>query len=349
MEKRYFFNSSKKRGADKKIRVLITGAGTATTQSVIKGLRQQKEFDVYLIGVDMQENAAGRYLCDKFYLVPGASSPFFLKELLRICKKEKVDLLIPIIDYEFEKLAKNANKFEEIGCKAVISSPETIEICNNKFKTEKFFIRNNLLTAKSYSKKEIKNTRIKFPLFVKPAILGRATIDAYKANNKRELLYYLAKVKNPIIQEFIEGEEYTIDVLSNFEGRAIAAIPRKRIETKGGLSYKGLIVKDSQMIRKGKLIAERTGIIGPCNIQCFKNKKGELFFSEINPRFSGALVLTIASGFNAPLALIKLFLGEKIKFNINKIKNNLLMLRYWEEIFVEPKKNKILKKDYRLL
>ena len=215
----------------------------------------------------------------------------------------------------------------------VISKPKTIELCNNKIKTQKFFIQNRFLTPKSYSLREIKQNRIKFPLFIKPAIGGRATLDAYRINYPAELSFYLKKVKNPIIQEFIKGEEYTIDVLSDFQGKPVGAVPRKRIETKGGVSYKGQIVKNEEMIIKSKLIAEKAGIIGPCNIQCFKSK-GKLFFTEINPRFSGTLILTVAGGFNTPSALLKIFNGEKINFTLNQLKDGLLMLRYWEEIFV---------------
>lgn len=340
MEKKY---------KSKKIKVLLTGGGTATAQSVIKGLRQQREINVYIITADMQKTAAGRYFSDKFYTIPPASSPDFIRKVLEICKKENVHLLIPIVDYEFKKFAENIQKFEKINCKVVISSPKTIEICNNKYKTEKFFIKNNIPTTESYSAAQVKRKRVKFPLFVKPAINGRATIDAYKINDKNELRNYLKKVERPLIQEFIKGEEYTIDVLSDFSGKAVAAVPRKRLETKGGLSYKGQVVKSDEMAKMGKFIAEKAGIIGPCNIQCFKKKRGQLIFSEINPRFSGTLVLTIASGFNAPLALIKLFLGEKVKFGKNKIKTGLTMLRYWEEVFIESRGNKILKKNYNLL
>ena len=138
---------------------------------------------------------------------------------------------------------------------------------------------------------------------------------------------------SPLFQEFAEGDEYTVDVLSDFQGRVIAAVPRKRIEMKVGISYKGVTVNDPEMIAMAKKISERAGIIGPCNIQCFRDEKGLNFF-EINPRFSGSLPLTIAAGLNGPLFLTRLVIGASPCNSDNMFAEHLTMLRYWNEFFV---------------
>jgi carbamoyl-phosphate synthase large subunit len=317
----------------KKISVLITGAGTATCQSVIKGFRQQKEIDVRVTTVDVNPDSAGRYFSHSFYAVPMAKEPNFLDELLNICKKEKIQLLIPIVDYEFQKIARNKNLFEEFGCKVAISSPETISIFNEKDKTYKFFKENNIPTPKTYSPEELKKPNsLKYPLFMKPRE-GRATLDVHKINNPQELEYYSSISEDFIVQDFHAGKEFTIDALTDFEGNVIEVLPRQRIETKVGLSYKGITVKDDEMIRYGKLIMEKGKIIGHCNIQFFKTDKGIIFF-EANPRYSGTLVLSLAAGFNSPLLLAKIALGEKVKPRIGQFEDGVLMLRYWEEVFV---------------
>jgi carbamoyl-phosphate synthase large subunit len=317
----------------KKINVLITGAGTATCQSVIKGFRQQKEIDVRVTTVDVNPDSAGRYFSHSFYAVPMAKEPNFLDELLNICKKEKIQLLIPIVDYEFQKIARNKNLFEEFGCKVAISSPETISIFNEKDKTYKFFKENDIPTPRTYSPEELKKPNsLKYPLFMKPRE-GRATLDVHKINNPQELEYYSSISEDFIVQDFYEGKEFTIDALTDFDGNVIEVLPRQRIETKVGLSYKGITVKDDEMIRYGKLIMEKGKIIGHCNIQFFKTAKGIIFF-EANPRYSGTLVLSLAANFNSPLLLAKMALGEKVKPRIGEFEDGVLMLRYWEEVFV---------------
>lgn len=318
----------------KKINVLISGAGTATCQSVIKGFRQQNEIDVRVTTMDMNPQSTARYFSHSFYTVPMAKDPSFLDRLLDICKKEKIGLLIPIVDYEFQKIARNINLFEELGCKVAISSPETISIFNEKDKTYKFFTENNIPTPRTYSTEELKDPQsLKYPLFMKPRE-GRATLDVHKINNPQELEYYSSICEDFIVQDFYEGKEFTIDALSDFEGNVIEVLPRQRIETKVGLSYKGITVKDDEMIRYGKLIMEKGKIIGHCNIQFFQTDNGLVFF-EANPRYSGTLVLSLAAGFNSPLLLAKIVLGEKVKPRIGDFEDGVLMLRYWEEVFID--------------
>lgn len=317
----------------KKINVLISGAGTATCQSVIKGFRQQNEIDVRVTTMDMNPQSTARYFSHSFYTVPMAKDPSFLDRLLDICKKEKIGLLIPIVDYEFQKIARNINLFEELGCKVAISSPETISIFNEKDKTYKFFTENNIPTPRTYSTEELKDPQsLKYPLFMKPRE-GRATLDVHKINNPQELEYYSSICEDFIVQDFHDGKEFTIDALSDFEGNVIEVLPRQRIETKVGLSYKGITVKDDEMIRYGKLIMEKGKIIGHCNIQFFQTDNGLVFF-EANPRYSGTLVLSLAAGFNSPLLLAKIVLGEKVKPRIGDFEDGVLMLRYWEEVFL---------------
>ena len=322
--------------------VLITGAGTVTAVSVIKGLRLQNEIKVHIIAADMNDFVIGRYFADEFVEIPPSNKEEFISELLSICKLKKVDMLIPIIDYEFKKISENRHRFEQIQCKPIISSSETIKICNNKFLTYKFFIQNNIPTAKSYESKDIRKNinEIVFPLFIKPAFDGRSSINSFKINNREELQYYMNIIKNPIVQEYINGQEYTLDGLNDLNGKPICIVPRIRIETKGGVSVKGKTIYDREMMDWGMKISEKLGIIGPFNIQCFRSKSS-IVFIEINPRFSGAHALTILSGLNSAHLLCKMIIGHKVEPFLNKIKYNISMLRYWNETFLDENDNKI--------
>jgi carbamoyl-phosphate synthase large subunit len=318
----------------KSLKVLITAAGTVTCQSIIKGFRQQQEVDVCITTVDASPMSAGRYFADRFYLIPSAPDPAYLPTLLEIVEREHIQLLIPILDEEFMKLAEGRAQFERRGCRVVISSPQTVATCNQKDKTSQFFLANGIATPQAWRADELPEVdRIPYPIFVKPRTNGRGSVGVHKICNAAEFLVWKDRVEDPIYNEFVEGEEYTIDVLTDFEGRVLAVLPRRRVEVKAGVSYKGLTVRDPEMIRMGKLIAEKAGILGPANIQCFKTPRGLIFF-EINARFSGTLAFSIAAGLNSPLLLAKCALGEKVERRIDDFEDGLMMLRFWDEIFV---------------
>lgn len=321
-------------GGKPQIRVLITGSGTVTCQSFIKAMRQQDELDPYIVTTDPNPQSAGRYFSNAFYEIPLAKSPDFLPVLTDIIRKERIQLLIPIVDYEFDKIAASVEDFEKLGCKTAISSADSIAKANEKEKTFRFFCDIGIDTPQTWLPSELPDpASLTYPLFIKPRT-GRASLDTHKVTNAEELKYYLGLVDDAVVQEYIDGREYTIDVLSDFDCRVIGVVPRERLETKVGISYKGITIDDPKMVENAAFIAEKLKIVGHCNMQLFIDTKGKYWFFEINPRYSGTLALTTASGLNSPLLLCKIVLGHDVKPIIGQYEKNLLMLRYWEEVFV---------------
>jgi carbamoyl-phosphate synthase large subunit len=317
------------------VSILITGMGSTTAISVIKGLRKQHEISIRVIGVDInaENTIAGSTFCDKFYTVPLAIGQNYIPEILRICELEKVEILFPIIDIELEIIAENIEAFQNRGIQVWLSNLRTIQICNDKYKTYQFFKENQFSTPQSWLPEEVadREERMPYPLIVKPR-RGVSSIDVFRVENVSELKRALSHVKQPILQECLEGEEFTIDVVSDRESNVLAVVPRKRIHVKAGISYKGLTVADNSLIEQATKIAQSLKIVGHSNIQCMA-KGGKAYFFEVNPRFSAALPLTIASGVNSPLLLVKLSLGERLKRDDLKFQEGVYMARYWEEIF----------------
>ena len=128
-----------------------------------------------------------------------------------------------------------------------------------------------------------------------------------------------------------------MDAFLDFNKKVIALVSRSRDERKQGESMKGVTLKEDRILKLAKKVAEESGIIGPCNIQCFKGDDGEIYFFEINARFPGNATHTIASGVDTPRILIKLLKGEKIKPMIGKFEENLNVYRYTSELFVDKK------------
>jgi len=320
-----------------KVKILITSAGSTNGVNVIKALREQKQIKVSLIAVDMSPLAAGFYMANKYYMVPKADAPDFIPNILKICKKEKIKIIIPTFSYELPVFAKNKGIFEKEGIKMAISSYETYLETENKIKTNECFKKWRVPFPKIYTKLDIKKRRIKFPAIVKP-IEASGSKGVVKVLNWKELFFFKKYIKNSFIQEFVEGEEYTIDGICDLKGNMIAASPRIRLKTKGGLAVKSITIFDPQIIDYTKKIVERFKIIGPFNVQCIKRGK-QVKFIEVNSRFpSGGLPLAVKAGLNIPLIVIKLLLGEKIEKP--RIKENIIMTRYWDAIIVKKINNK---------
>ena len=324
----------------RKFKILIDGAGTATAISVIKGLRKQDKYEIEIICIDMDEFNAGRFFADKFYKVPPATFQDFLSSVLSICQQENIDIFIPIIDLSFQKLSENKDKFEQLGTFLLIPEPEVVDITDDKFKTYIFFKENKLPTPRVFTNiKEIN----KFPVFIKPRKGGRASINTFKIQDRDELEFYIRKYNNMIIQEFVEGEEFTADCLNSLDGEFIECVIRKRIETKGGVSIKSEIIKGevSKRIKEHIIkITERLKIPGSYNIQGFITDNNSILFTEINPRFAGTHSFTIEAGLNSVKYILDMYCGAKtheIKQKIN-INTNLKMVRYWDEVFIDDGK-----------
>ena len=320
-----------------KIKVLITGVGSTTAISVIKGLKKQTKYEIKIIGTDIfqEDSIAGSKFCDKFFVVPPASNePEYISKLLDVINKESIDILIPIVDIELEIIAKNRIAFNNTFI--LLSSYETIMRCNDKMNTYEFFNKYDLPTLKTISiqkndniNDKILDSDLKYPLITKPRN-GVSSRDVYEIKNFRENAL-IRRVDNPILQEKGFGEEYTIDIFGDGE-RLISAVPRKRIETRSGISYKGKTVRNKILIKYSEIIYRKLKFIGPANLQCFV-KGDDVKFFDINPRFSGSLPLTIESGINTPLLALQIVSGQQLTPITNfKI---VQMCRYWDEVFYD--------------
>jgi carbamoyl-phosphate synthase large subunit len=317
------------------INVLITGMGSTTAISVVKGLRQQKEIKLRIIGVDInnKNEIAGSSFCDTFYRVPWAIHSNYIEEIIKICQFEHIQVIFPIIDNELEIIAENINLFHNLNIKVWLSKINTIQICNDKYETYKFLLKHQFPTPQSWLPEEIegRESEMIYPLIVKPRN-GFSSIDVFRVENVVDLLQTLKKVNQPILQEYLSGTEFTIDVVADDKSHILAVVPRERIQVKAGISYKGRTVKNEKLSGQAKEIAQALNINGHCNIQCrFQNNIPKFF--EVNPRFSGTLPLTIAAGINSPLILLKLTRGENLDRCVFDFREGVYMARYWEERF----------------
>lgn len=292
-----------------------------------------------IIGGDMDLNAPAMHFVDKAIQLPKITDKNYIDEIIKISKQEKIDLIIPTIDTELLILAQNRDRIEkETNVKINLSDLEFIEICRDKYKTQEFFEKNGFGVPKLITKQMIAENNYTFPLFIKP-LNGSSSINTFKINTQKELEFFKDYVPNPLIQECLIGDEFTVDVFCDFENNPITIVPRKRLATRSGEISKGLISKDREIIEDIKKLVKVFKVKGHITIQCMKTKNG-IKYIEINPRFGGGAPMSIMAGADSTENLYRLLLNEKLFYNEN-YEDKLLSLRYDEAIFISENGNVI--------
>ena len=170
-----------------------------------------------------------------------------------------------------------------------------------------------------------------FPLIIKPSV-GSGTTDVWRLDNYKDLKFFFRKVKNPIVQQFIKAQEFTIDVLNTDRSQFVTAVPRLRLRVKNGQSFQGQIVNDPKIIIYAKHLSKIFKLNGPANIQILK-VGSEIYLIEVNPKFGAGSILTFENGVNIPLLYLKIDLGMKISKKELTPGNRTVMSRYWEEVY----------------
>lgn len=318
------------------INVLILSAGRRVELiNCFKEARNKMGIKGKVVAADLSSTAPALYYADTNYLICRISDDNYIEEIIKICNKENINLIVPTIDTELLKLSKSKTLIEEkTKAKVLVSDIDVINICRNKYNTQVFFEKNGFGIPKLIIKEDIKNRNYQFPVFIKP-LDGSSSINTFKINNDKELEFFINYVPDPIIQEFVTGDEYTVDVFCDFNSKPITIVPRLRIATRGGEVLKGQVKKDREIIEKVKKVLNVLNPIGHVTLQCMKTEGG-IKFIEINPRFGGGAPISIKAGANSPENLYRLLLGETLEYN-EKYQDGLLASRHDEAVFLNSR------------
>jgi len=317
--------------------VLFTciGRRVSLLNSFRRAARQLK-IDTSFFGTDTTGLSSALQLCDKGFLVKPVTHPDYIKQLLSIVKANKVKLLIPTVDLDLKLLAQNKPKFAAMGCCVLVSTPEVVNICQDKRKTYRFLLKNGFDTPVTMSvRTALLKKRLNPPYFLKPWD-GYASRGNARVNNRRELLVFAKRIPNAICQEFIEGTEHTCDVYVDYSMKVRCVVPRKRIEVRAGEVSKGQVVKHPHIMSEAARLVEKLGAgPGVITLQLFLTDDDNVKFIEINPRFGGGVPLAIKAGANFAKWILQELLSRKVNIRFDGFKDNLIMLRYDGEVWVE--------------
>jgi carbamoyl-phosphate synthase large subunit len=271
-------------------------------------------------------------VADRAYRVPLAHDPEYLSELLKICEAEHIRLTVPTIDDEVELFGGARQTFADLGVLAACSPQETAATCNDKYATWRTLAGHGISAARTYLPDQLPE-QPRFPLFMKPRV-GRGAVGAHLIRNRRELDFFLTYIDQPVIQEYLDSPEYTIDVLCDMRGRPVQIVPRERVVIRAGVIDRGRTVKWPALIELAEQTCEAIPFAGALNIQC-RLREGWPAIFEINPRFSGGIPLTIAAGADFPKLLIKMAMGVEVRPAIGDFREGTWMTSYETSFFLE--------------
>ncbi len=318
----------------KDINVLILSAGRRVELvNCFKRAATELSVSGNVVAVDCSETAPALYFADRFRLVPRIDSGKYVEAIINVCNEEGISLIVPTIDTELILLAQNRELIEEqTGAKLLISDMNVINICRNKLNTQAYMEEHGFKVPRLYSQEELKRDDLPFPLFVKP-VDGSSSIDTYKVNNKKELEAILTLVKEPMVQDYMDGDEYTIDVFLDFDSNIITMVPRLRMATRSGEIAKGRIVRDTEIIEDVTRLMKCLRPIGHITVQCRKTHRG-IEYIEINPRFGGGAPMSIKAGADSCRNLYRLLRGEVLTYNEDYM-DNVTFLRFDSSIMLD--------------
>lgn len=271
------------------------------------------------------EESTALITADEGFLVPSIYSPGYIDVLISLCKSHDISAVISLFDLELPILARARDAFRENGIAVVVSSPEVVEICNDKWKTCQFVSELHLLTPKTFltlnsALEAFSGGQVEFPLMIKPR-MGTGSIGIFEAENAAELKILYEKAQRAIarsylatesdksgneavlIQEKIRGDEFGLDIINDLNGNYVATLVKKKIAMRSGETDSAITVNEPLLERIGETVARALRHVANLDVDVIVNSAGAHII-ELNPRFGGGYPFSHLAGADLPRAII---------------------------------------------
>lgn len=314
------------------MKILFTSIGRRV--ELVQAFRNAAEklgIELEIYGTDITDSAPALMFCDHAVIAPKIRDASYIPFLRDFCMENEIDTLIPTIDTDLLLLAQNRDTFG--STRVIISKPEKIALCRDKRFTASYFHSVGLKSPQPVD--DWTKYDGGYPAFIKPKD-GSSSISAYKVENERELESFAEQVPDYIIQPFISGTEYTVDIFCDFDGNPVYITPRIRLAVRAGEVLKTKITQDRQIIEEMKQLIEDYAPCGQITVQMIRqDSTGDDYYIEINPRFGGGAPLSIKAGADSAEALLRLLNGEKLSFVENAAEDGAIYSRFDQSVRVQ--------------
>lgn len=306
--------------------VLLPGGGGTAAICALKSLRMAG-FQGKIVSTDADPLSPGFFLADAYATLPLISDPQFFLRALEVIEREEISLILPTSGFDILVYSQHKAELERRGVTVIVSDPPALENCVDKWKFYQ-------LTRERFPQPRTTldpQLGVEFPCFVKP-VRGKGSRGIALCHTAEDLAEQLTKQSDLLIQEYLPGEEYSIDVLSDLQGNPLVAVPRVRLATKEGISVKGRVFHDPDIQRVCMDLARVLNLKGPSCMQMRRAATGEVKFLEVNPRMGGGTIFTTLAGVNFAQLQVELAAGNPVEIPPFR---DITVLRYYEEIVLE--------------
>lgn len=310
--------------------ILILSVGTRN--KIIQYFSRELHGNGSVIAADCSELAPAIYEADKYYIVPRIDDPNYINKITEICRIEKIDGILSLIDPELSIIAAHKEELKALGTTLIGSDYHVCELSLDKYKMYCWLKEHGYRTAVSFIDKEkalraLQQKNIHYPVFLKP-VKGSASIDIVKAYDKKDLEFLWETNKNLMIQEYQYGQEIGVDVYVDLiSHKPVSIFAKKKLRMRSGETDKSVSYKDEKLFLLVKQFVEEAGFLGQVDIDLFE-KDGEYYISEVNPRFGGGYPHAYECGINSIKMILKNLSGQVNPPIIGDYEEGIYMLKY---------------------
>lgn len=311
---------------------LILAAGTRN--KVVQYFRKTLQGIGTVVATDASELGPAIYDADRYYIVPPITADGYIDIILDICKKEKINGVLSLIDPELSLLAANKEKFDELGVTIIGSSYALCEMSLDKMQMYEWLKAHGYNCARSWRDREafykaVENGEVTYPVFVKP-YRGSASISISKAYDKETVDLLYDHDDALMIQEFLDGQEIGADVyIDMISGEVVSIFTKKKIKMRAGETDKAVSFKDEKLFRLIEKFVNEAGYRGQIDIDLFAIG-GQYYISEVNPRFGGGYPHAYESGCDHIQLILNNLKGVTNRKNIGAYEERIYMMKYNE-------------------
>jgi carbamoyl-phosphate synthase large subunit len=304
--------------------VLLTGTGKR--YDIVASFAQHTT----VIAADPNPVSPAQYAATVRTSVPLIDDPEYVPALQRLCDEHGVGAIVPLTDLDIEVLAQA--RADGRLPQALVPDPEIASATYDKYETHLLLERLGLPSPPTVLEGAEPPS---YPVMVKPR-RGSGARSIHPARDADEAAFFCRYVEEPVmVQKLMNGPEFSIDTLSDRDGRCLNAIPRTMIESRGGESIKGTVIDDPELVALAREVVEAIGTRGPCTVQVFRDRDIGLGITDVNTRFGGAYpapMYAALPGRTYPELIVRMARGEAVEPHVGEYRSGLTFTRYYWQL-----------------
>jgi carbamoyl-phosphate synthase large subunit len=304
---------------DRDIAVVLTGVGKR--YDIVSAFAEH----AFVVAADPSPLAPAQYAADVRVAPPRIDDPDYVPFLQRLVAEHQAKAVIPLTDLDLEVLAR-------AELPAFVPPPEVCRATYDKFETHELLLSRGLPSPPTVLPGEEPES---YPVIVKPR-RGSGARSIHPAADRGQMEFFVDYIDEPVmVQRLMGGDEFSIDILGDLDGRCLNAIPRTMIESRGGESIKGTVIDDRELVELGRDVVEALGVRGPCTVQVFRDQEIGLGITDVNTRFGGAYpapMYAALPGQTYPELIVRMARGEPVEPHVGRYRAGRTFTRYFWQL-----------------